>query len=526
MFRLLSVWSLGLAFAGIAWALPTVDPTYEVSVTTGLVYGHGQVNAPVAGEKALLLDLYEPVGTTGLRPVLVAIHGGGFIGGSRDNLTFVRMSQEMASRGWVVVSIDYRLLGDDPVLSSRVEPLVAPTTDGAPAFVVPTLRAMLAAVDDGLTLVDWLLANVDALQIDPTKIGVMGGSAGAITSVHLAYVLDNYGISAPSLAFVADYWGGSYIPPGDNAAAANHLGAGEPPLFVVHGTNDPTVEFERSELLVARAENQGVPVEFHPIQGAGHGFGNVDIFTLEASPGVTIFQRMTEWTRSVLPATTTSCVPDTQTLCLNNGRFRVSAMWNSATGAGAATAVELTPDFGYFTFFDDTNVELAVKVLDGTGINGAYWVFAAGATNVAVDLIVDDTTTGARRIYQNPAGRTFETVTDTAAFSQAVVSQATTSLSTVDLQLETRQSLLLNQGRFRVEIDWTSPEGDSGQAGGVEVTDDTGFYWFFDEDNLEAFVKVLDGRGINGAFWVFAAGLTNVEVTIRVTDTATGAEQT
>ena len=57
-------------------------------------------------------------------------------------------------------------------------------------------------------------------------------------------------------------------------------------------------------------------------------------------------------------------------------------------------------------------------------------------------------------------------------------------------------------------------------------TGETGFLWFFQPDNLELVVKILDGRTINGHFWFFWGGLSDVEYTIRVLDTDTGTETT
>ena len=50
-------------------------------------------------------------------------------------------------------------------------------------------------------------------------------------------------------------------------------------------------------------------------------------------------------------------------------------------------------------------------------------------------------------------------------------------------------------------------------------------FWFFGPDNVELLVKVLDGRRINGKLWVFYGALSDVEYTIRVVDTETGAER-
>ncbi len=82
-------------------------------------------------------------------------------------------------------------------------------------------------------------------------------------------------------------------------------------------------------------------------------------------------------------------------------------------------------------------------------------------------------------------------------------------------------ALCLNKNRFRVEATWTDFQGSSGTAHAIPFTADTGTFWFFSPDNVELMIKVLDGRGINGHFWVFYGALSNVEYTITVTDTET-----
>jgi CSLREA domain-containing protein len=114
---------------------------------------------------------------------------------------------------------------------------------------------------------------------------------------------------------------------------------------------------------------------------------------------------------------TAECVAGGNTLCLGGGRFRVTANWQTSTATGSGTAVTLTPDSGYFWFFDPGNVEVVVKVLNGCGVNSRYWLFAAGLTNVRVDLTVTDTRTGQTKTYNNPLGRTFVSVLDTNAFN-------------------------------------------------------------------------------------------------------------
>jgi len=80
--------------------------------------------------------------------------------------------------------------------------------------------------------------------------------------------------------------------------------------------------------------------------------------------------------------------------------------------------------------------------------------------------------------------------------------------------------------RFRVTADFLTRDGEAGQGQGGELTSDTGFFYFFSPNNVEVVVKVLNGCDINNRFWVFAGGLTDVEVVLTVEDTQTGATQT
>ena len=86
-------------------------------------------------------------------------------------------------------------------------------------------------------------------------------------------------------------------------------------------------------------------------------------------------------------------------------------------------------------------------------------------------------------------------------------------------------TLCLSNSRFRVTAAWRSPTA-SGVAHAVSLTGDTGYFWFFDAGNVEAILKVLNACGLNSRYWVFGSGLTNVEVTLRVTDTNNGVTKT
>jgi hypothetical protein len=127
------------------------------------------------------------------------------------------------------------------------------------------------------------------------------------------------------------------------------------------------------------------------------------------------FPAVQQW---LAPTGVGSCVPDANTLCLSNARFRVRAYWTRPdNSSGSGTAVSLSGDSGYFWFFSATNIELIVKVLNGCGINSQYWVFASGLTNVNVTMIVEDTVTGASQTYLNPQGQAYQPLQDTSAFS-------------------------------------------------------------------------------------------------------------
>ena len=120
---------------------------------------------------------------------------------------------------------------------------------------------------------------------------------------------------------------------------------------------------------------------------------------------------------TVSPSAST-CATAPETLCLSDDRFKVSVVWQKSDATqGFGTGVSLTSDSGYFWFFDDTNIEAVVKVLNGCATNGHYWVFAAGLTDVSVTLYVLDTRSGTLQRYANPLGQAFQPIQDTSAFA-------------------------------------------------------------------------------------------------------------
>lgn len=89
--------------------------------------------------------------------------------------------------------------------------------------------------------------------------------------------------------------------------------------------------------------------------------------------------------------------------------------------------------------------------------------------------------------------------------------------------LPSADTLCLRDGRFKVEISWETPAGATGMGHPVqESSEDSGMFWFFNQENWEFLVKILDGCAINDHYWVFAAATTHVGFTLTVTDTQTG----
>ena len=251
-------------------------------------------------------------------------------------------------------------------------------------------------------------------------------------------------------------------------------------------------------------------------------------------------------------APVTPCTPGPQTLCLNGGRFRVEAIWRGTSigsggvspGAdGVAQASPITDDTGAFWFFDAANLEVVVKILDGGGVNGDFWVFYGALSNLEYVITVTDTETGIIQSYYNPGGSfcpanapcPLASVADTGAFPSAgpappasrVPPPALPKSAAAGPCVPDGRTLCQVGGRFQVRAEWQgSPSGPTETASAVALTDDTGYFWFFDASNVELVVKTLDGTAVNGHDWVFSGGLSNVYYRITVTDLETGAVRT
>jgi ELWxxDGT repeat protein len=327
------------------------------------------------------------------------------------------------------------------------------------------------------------------------------------------------------------------IAPGKTSASPSDLAGGGGLLYFAAADPAHGVELWQSD---------GTAAGTHMVQDIAPGAASASPARLTATADRLFFTAddgLTGEELWALPLAAAGCQPSDEALCLNGGRFRVEATWRDPQGrTGKGHGVALTGDTGYFWFFSAANVEVILKVLDGTGTNGHRWVFYGALSNVEYTLTVTDTVTGAARRYVNPPGR-LGSVADTLAFGPLGATGAGTvsfgpAAAPASLPLTARSQvraaactpsatrLCLSGGRFAVEARWRDFQGNMGVGTTRELSGDTGAFWFFGAANLELVVKVLDGRPVNGKIWVFYGALSNVEYTLTVTDTETGAVKT
>jgi hypothetical protein len=233
---------------------------------------------------------------------------------------------------------------------------------------------------------------------------------------------------------------------------------------------------------------------------------------------------------------TAGCTENDGALCLAGGRFRVEVEWESQHDGerGTGSLSRLSDESGIATFFSPDNVELVVKILDGRGVNGHHWVFYGALTDVEYWLTVTDTLQNRVVVYRNPPGEVCGRG-DAMAFAEPAGATGTSMAGRV-AAVSARSSepqgdcapgaLCLLDGRFEVTAVWTKADGETGAASPFPGAGTTGYMSFFSPGNIELAVKVLDGQRHNNAFWLFAAGLTDVDYRLTVTDKVTDASRT
>lgn len=195
----------------LSFALPPVvfpDARFEIQEHLNITYAQGVTcSGPDARSDScanhtvvdLQLDMYMPVGAEdwGPRPALVAFHSGAYTHGDRNgtHLALHAACEHFASRGFIAMTVDYRMLTDEsvglaPANWSAASPLFGIEGDKWPGGFNPDPSAAYPAVRDSKAAIRWLKSQADYLNLDPSYVGAMGWSAGAQTVAHLATGFD------------------------------------------------------------------------------------------------------------------------------------------------------------------------------------------------------------------------------------------------------------------------------------------------------------------------------------------------
>jgi len=229
------------------------------------------------GSEKCRLDLAMPRGPgDDLRPALVIVHGGGWRSGDKGGGQWRALPLEYAGKGYVAISVNYRLTGEAP---------------------------FPACVEDVKCAVRWLRAHAAEYRVDPERIGAYGNSAGAHLVAMLGLAGRDAGLegdgpyqdqssavqavccSATPTDF-SDWGGGAFRGEGTllagpqesfaerkkKASPITHVRPDAPPFLVIHGTADGTVPLSQGEKLVEALKEAGAKdVTFLKFDGAGHG---------------------------------------------------------------------------------------------------------------------------------------------------------------------------------------------------------------------------------------------------------------
>jgi predicted esterase len=348
---------------GAVHAAPAVPPAPRSGLpgTSAVTRGWQQVNLPATGSYFVLYVPPAWDGTTAL-PLVVFLHGSGSMPEQYESFLFpaadavgclVAAPKSMSTSGWDFGSSD----------------------DQTVAATVAAVTAMV--------------------PVDTARVGIAGHSAGGAYAYLLAYgTVSHYDavftMSAPFYAVSAV---------ADPAYKA--------PIHMYYGTTDPNYTGGAYADLQQQWNALGVTWESDVETGFGHNYWPPDSM-------VKGFQFLAGKSYG------TTCTADASHLCLQGGRFQVALTWRDGTGrtgVGSAVTGVTSADSAVLWFFDPSNYEMLVKVLDGCAVNQRIWVFAAATTNVEYTLTVTDTVTGKVKTYQNPAGQAAAAITDTNAFA-------------------------------------------------------------------------------------------------------------
>ena len=238
--------------------------TSKYTLYENIRYGERSCKVPPTDPASdRLLDIYIPRGEQPAEgwPVVVYIHGGGFCGGAKvDTWGIHPMIPALAAKGYAVVAINYYLRGKyHPIEGYPIEQEMGPGLPKDGKLHPERRRYFEAASADAARSLCWLAKYGEEYGLNLDKVALSGGSAGAMTALHTAYVRKP---KCVDIDVVFNMWGG--------LEDASVVEAEAPALFTLHGEVDDVVSVEYGKALHARAVEVGVPSVFHIMEGKGH----------------------------------------------------------------------------------------------------------------------------------------------------------------------------------------------------------------------------------------------------------------
>lgn len=241
----------------------------------------------VERDSTLYLDVHQPAVARADHAAVLAVFGGGFIVGRRDDAYQSALADSLVNRGFTVISIDYRLGLKDSVMVATHQRLLQ--LDDLFQYCIDI------ATEDCAAAVAWVCEHADEIGIDPAKIALTGSSAGAITVLQLDYCRANGLPQAEALpkdwkpAAVIPYAGGVMCRKKDLRYATPPA-----PTLLMHGTKDRIVAYKGfgvpfhaklfgSKTIDKKMNGQDIPHWFIRFEGIGHEVaswfpGSVDLF--------------------------------------------------------------------------------------------------------------------------------------------------------------------------------------------------------------------------------------------------------
>jgi acetyl esterase/lipase len=231
---------------------PFIDPIFEHKETENITYAtvkSGDTTMP------LLLDVYRPVATDRLPeklPAMILSFGGGWRKGSKDVKYIRDLCGYYAARGYVAVSIQYRITKDNPPALPGPAPRIGENDQS---------RLINAAFHDTCDAIRWVRKNAGEYDIDPNRIAIGGVSAGAFNSLHVGFCDEEITGPDAEVAAVLSLMG---------ALGASHIDEDDPPVFIAHGTGDNVVPYMMVNNMVQHLEKVGADFSLYPVAGVAH----------------------------------------------------------------------------------------------------------------------------------------------------------------------------------------------------------------------------------------------------------------